>query len=344
MEGSLLDARNFILLLIRIVFPLVNAVAFFGLFAVKKKRIYLCLFILFLCSFFDTVFNLSHYFFPDIVFNRSPRQYVPFIQAFLREACTFTRIYCYYRFGNLLFGRKENAKTIAVCILFASAIMLSPLLRGENLDYIRYYGVLFTYTAVVWSVLISGLVRIVRNRDKFNKFYCTSLILLYLFTLLCYIASFALTIFENLAFTDPGNFTKLATMIFCFAGAGWIIIELRSGKAFTAVTVSPAPPSPQPEKEQPQSDPIELIRRRYQLTDRELEILVLMLEGKTNEEIAQILWVAVGTVKSHIHNIFGKMGITRRSQLFGIPDINLIIVKRQIGKEVPSQIASQPVR
>ncbi|KZS48512.1 hypothetical protein AWU65_22520 [Paenibacillus glucanolyticus] len=39
-------------------------------------------------------------------------------------------------------------------------------------------------------------------------------------------------------------------------------------------------------------------------TKRELELLVLIMEGSSNEEIAQMLMISIGTVKRYIHNIF----------------------------------------
>lgn len=49
-------------------------------------------------------------------------------------------------------------------------------------------------------------------------------------------------------------------------------------------------------------------------TKRELEVLHWVREGKTNWEIATIIDVSERTVKFHLKNIFGKMGVTRRSQ------------------------------
>jgi LuxR family maltose regulon positive regulatory protein len=50
------------------------------------------------------------------------------------------------------------------------------------------------------------------------------------------------------------------------------------------------------------------------LSDRELEILQLLAEGRSNQEIADSLIVAVGTVKTHVHNLFGKLGAESRTQ------------------------------
>ncbi len=50
------------------------------------------------------------------------------------------------------------------------------------------------------------------------------------------------------------------------------------------------------------------------LTARELEVLRLIGAGKSNGEIAAAMVVAVSTVKAHINNIFGKLGVTSRTQ------------------------------
>lgn len=51
-----------------------------------------------------------------------------------------------------------------------------------------------------------------------------------------------------------------------------------------------------------------------QLTNREKEILMLMAEGKTNQEIADQLFIALKTVKVHVSNILGKLEVHDRTQ------------------------------
>jgi DNA-binding NarL/FixJ family response regulator len=50
------------------------------------------------------------------------------------------------------------------------------------------------------------------------------------------------------------------------------------------------------------------------LTPRELEILYLIDEGLTNQEIADHLVIEVGTVKNHVHNILQKLDATNRHE------------------------------
>ncbi len=50
------------------------------------------------------------------------------------------------------------------------------------------------------------------------------------------------------------------------------------------------------------------------LSERELEVLRLIADGCSNQEIARRLFIAIGTVKRHTVNIFGKLGVANRTQ------------------------------
>lgn len=53
--------------------------------------------------------------------------------------------------------------------------------------------------------------------------------------------------------------------------------------------------------------------RGPQLTDREGEILDLVAAGKTNAEIAETIWIAPGTVRKHLENVYEKLGVSSRT-------------------------------
>ena len=50
------------------------------------------------------------------------------------------------------------------------------------------------------------------------------------------------------------------------------------------------------------------------LTDREHEILALMVEGKSNSEISESIFITQATVKYHVSNILSKLGVTSRTE------------------------------
>jgi NarL family two-component system response regulator LiaR len=54
--------------------------------------------------------------------------------------------------------------------------------------------------------------------------------------------------------------------------------------------------------------------RRLSLSKRELEVLQLMADGLSNQEIAERLFVSLNTIKTHSAQIFEKMEVKRRTQ------------------------------
>ncbi len=66
-----------------------------------------------------------------------------------------------------------------------------------------------------------------------------------------------------------------------------------------------------------------------QLTRRELEILRLVSEGRSNRQVGQVLWVTDQTVKFHLANIYRKLGVGSRydaarwAQEHGVLDVAL---------------------
>jgi LuxR family maltose regulon positive regulatory protein len=53
------------------------------------------------------------------------------------------------------------------------------------------------------------------------------------------------------------------------------------------------------------------------LTEREIEVLRLMVEGCKYQEIAERLFISINTVRHHTRNVYGKLGANNRAQAIG---------------------------
>jgi len=60
-------------------------------------------------------------------------------------------------------------------------------------------------------------------------------------------------------------------------------------------------------------DPLHAARTETDLSWRELEVLALLVEGKENAEIAQVLSISTQTVKNHISHILTKLNVPNRT-------------------------------
>lgn len=61
------------------------------------------------------------------------------------------------------------------------------------------------------------------------------------------------------------------------------------------------------------------------LTKREMKILALITEGKSNSEIAKILIISTHTVKAHIESIYRKLGVHNKVQAAVYAIINNLV-------------------
>lgn len=64
----------------------------------------------------------------------------------------------------------------------------------------------------------------------------------------------------------------------------------------------------------------------YTLSEREIEVLHLIHAGFNNREIAEQLVIASSTVKTHINNLYGKIGVHNRTQAVAIAeDLGILV-------------------
>ena len=67
--------------------------------------------------------------------------------------------------------------------------------------------------------------------------------------------------------------------------------------------------------ENPNQEKKELIYSKYEISKREKEVIEQICLGKTNQQIADELFISLQTVKDHTHRIYTKIGIKSRVKL-----------------------------
>jgi DNA-binding NarL/FixJ family response regulator len=82
---------------------------------------------------------------------------------------------------------------------------------------------------------------------------------------------------------------------------GQVLLQANSAAQLLAGLTLPAQPQPQSQAE------------KLGLTERERDVLRLIVVGRNNSEIASELYVSEATVKTHINHIFAKLGARDRT-------------------------------
>jgi DNA-binding NarL/FixJ family response regulator len=101
--------------------------------------------------------------------------------------------------------------------------------------------------------------------------------------------------------------THIATRV-CGTSGRWLrvtAVPTESGDGHVAVMIEPARPT----------DLIPILLETYGLTEREVEIVVLLARGLATKEIAAELSVSTHTVRGHVKAIFEKVGVNSRGEL-----------------------------
>jgi DNA-binding CsgD family transcriptional regulator len=96
-------------------------------------------------------------------------------------------------------------------------------------------------------------------------------------------------------------------------GIIWIAVNM---PALTALLISSKRERLADADEGTSASRLDKIGESFGLSEREIEILILVHRGRLNKEIAAELHISIDTVKKHLYNVFKKTGVRNRVQLF----------------------------
>lgn len=157
-----------------------------------------------------------------------------------------------------------------------------------NIDYWNYLFAIITVVCIVYCVSIGFIYYRKLNNILSKKLALSILILLSLF-----IPGFIYDMF--IAYADNIYISYLFLLIWNSATIYYIfyLFNLQSGAGNLGIDYI----------------------KCYSLTPREIEILQLVLKGKTSKEISELTFISIPTVKTHLTNIFKKTKTTNRYEL-----------------------------
>ena len=122
-------------------------------------------------------------------------------------------------------------------------------------------------------------------------------------------------VFESLAsgadgyITKGANETQLLTAINAVnEGTAWL------DPSIARLVLSNVQHQKQTETVQETKQPSKQPKNTYGLTDRELDVLALIVDGMSNSDIAEKLVITKSTVKTHVHSILQKLYVSNRTQ------------------------------
>lgn len=124
------------------------------------------------------------------------------------------------------------------------------------------------------------------------------------FTWLILLAFLIRTVVIPFHFGSPWIIAPLILVYFLSNFIPLFYLKLNSDLAFTPIYA-----------ENPVEEKKALIYKKYEISKREREIVEQICKGKTNQQIADELFISLQTVKDHTHRIYTKIGINSRMKL-----------------------------
>ena len=168
---------------------------------------------------------------------------------------------------------------------------------GWDLRYAEVVAIIALELIYFGAFLVVAL-RLSRHADAARRH------LLIAFSLLLFVAFITRTLGGALLLIDERLFVVFVVIYFGSNLAPLLYVRAVSDRAFEPVKAEAA-----------SRQGLEQIFERYGITKRERQIIEQVCLGKTNQQVADELFISLQTVKDHTHRIYSKIGINSRLQL-----------------------------
>ena len=276
-----------------IAYALVSA-AYGSLYYVERRRGYLFVALIFLAYTIDIVLLFMYEFVPEFAmqFEGARNAYPMFHTAYSMVVILLYRLVL----GSLLSRRFSPIAGFfwAVCMMVAWASGASSV---ETVAFWREF--LFTRLLALWVIGYGACCLVAEFQHMSRWRWVFSLVLV-----LVYALGETATYLDFFGQANGGGFASprkahVEVMALCFTVAAYVFLahHRRMRNAKLAESLVP------------------WIAREYGLTKREEVLLSLLEKGASNKEIAEQEYISVNTVKTHISNVYAKLGVCSRDEL-----------------------------
>ena len=207
---------------------------------------------------------------------------------------------------------------ISIIVLPLVATSIVFLYYFEGASWLTYYGVSYI-TFMILDVYVWVLLCTVNGTSKVSYPWVVCLSAGFLFMgrfATSLVNNFALTTTENLSIKNAGEPIVVLFMLTL------VLVLLIAASAFKSFFGGRKQPITQLANDDfsPAIKRAQIASNKYELTKREEEILVLLLEGRTYKGMSDLLFISINTIKTHSKNMYNKMGVHSKQELLELLD------------------------
>lgn len=309
---------QFYLTMLTLLAAVLTAAACLSTFFVSRNRMMLYASLGFLFYFADIAFVLQDTFVLTSGDSALSAVY-PLLRLFLSLVAGGGMMAAFWAMTLELLGRHGKALTALPPALFVIGSLLSLALLPSG-DAQRFWFYTMRSFFLLWIVLYAAFAFLSSKseveREKLKRYWKIGVLLFVMSVAVAaedaryflFRSTLEFDLFSR-SLTPDRNYLENLFMIAC------CLIACRS--CFQGLSLRFDRPPRQPDDKQKAfiDDNVLLYAKRYQLSNREQEVLRMLLVGKDNQNIASEMQVALSTVKAHVHHILQKTGQANRQEL-----------------------------
>lgn len=220
---------------------------------------------------------------------------------------------------DVLDRHNKTLKFAPVAVFFVAEVFVLPLFANEQIGQFVYYTLrqAFLFWMVGYAAHVYRTTTDPASKARLKRLV-PGLIIMTIITVCIVIEDAVMILWLDpevvkswqMLYLSERNFSEnvlVCAFAVCVTWYAYHVMSIRVKKAPKAEDV--------PDLERHAHDRIADYRQRHGLSTREAEILELVVQSKTNREIAESMFLALGTVKTHVHNILTKTGMKNREEL-----------------------------